>query len=192
MAEDVDIKIIAFLCWKWGYGSADMAGTIRAQYPSSIRTVLVPCSGRVGSDVIMRSFGRGADGVMIIGWYPKECDYETGNYFAYREVEYVKEVLRSMGINEKRIYIGWCTAAEGQKFQQNATAFDKVIRELGPSPLRTKDDTKKKAKTWIIKVLSDETELKKWEFSWRNGMHHTTHRFYITLKYKILKYKNKK
>jgi len=44
-----------------------MAGTIRAQYPSSIRAVLVPCTGRVGPDNIMRAFGRGADGVMIVG-----------------------------------------------------------------------------------------------------------------------------
>jgi F420-non-reducing hydrogenase iron-sulfur subunit len=44
-----------------------MAGTIRAQYPTSLRTVLVPCTGRVGSDVIMRAFGRGADGVLVVG-----------------------------------------------------------------------------------------------------------------------------
>jgi len=45
--------------------SENMAGTIRAQYPDSIRNVLVPCSGRVGPDLIMRAFGRGADGVVI-------------------------------------------------------------------------------------------------------------------------------
>jgi len=147
MTKEEDIKIIAFLCWKWGYGSADMAGTIRAQYPFSLRAILVPCTGRVGSDVIMRAFGRGADGVMIIGWYPKECDYETGNYFAYRQVEYLKEVLKSIGISEQRIMIGNCTAAEGQKFQKEATNFDKLIKKLGPSPLRSKGDTpKKKAK----------------------------------------------
>jgi F420-non-reducing hydrogenase iron-sulfur subunit len=44
-----------------------MAGTIRAQYPDSIRVILVPCTGRVDSDLVMRTFGRGADGVMIIG-----------------------------------------------------------------------------------------------------------------------------
>ena len=146
MTEE-DIKIVAFLCWKWGYGSADMAGTIRAQYPISIRVVLVPCSGRIGSDMVMRSFGRGADGVMIVGWYPKECDYETGNYVAYRQVEYLKEVLKSMGLEEERIMFGYCTAAEGQKFQQEAIKFDKLIRELGPSPLKTKNDAPvKKAK----------------------------------------------
>ena len=147
MAEEQDVKIVAFLCWKWGYGSADMAGTIRAQYPLSIRIVLVPCSGRIGSDMVMRSFGRGADGVMIVGWYPKECDYETGNYVAYRQVEYLKEVLKAMGLSEDRIMFGYCTAAEGQKFQQEAIKFDKIIRELGPSPFKSKDDAStKKAK----------------------------------------------
>jgi len=147
MAEEQDIKIIAFLCLKWGYGAADMAGTIRAQYPLSIRVVLVPCSGRIGSDMVMRSFGRGADGVMIIGWYPKECDYETGNYVAKRSSEYLKEVLKAMGLSEERIMFGYCTAAEGQKFQQEAIKFDKIIQKLGPSPLKTKDSTPtKKAK----------------------------------------------
>ena len=147
LPENEDIKIIAFLCWKWGYGSADMAGTIRAQYPTSLRTVLVPCTGRIGPDVVMRAFGRGADGVLIIGWYPKECDYETGNYFAYRQVEYLKEVLNIIGLDKRRLKMGYCTAAEGQKFQQEAIKFDKEISELGPSPLRIKDSTpKKKAK----------------------------------------------
>ena len=44
-----------------------MAGTIRAQYPASIRPILVPCTGRVGADIIMRAFGKGADGIMVIG-----------------------------------------------------------------------------------------------------------------------------
>lgn len=46
--------------------------------------------------------------------------------------------------------MGYCTAAEGQKFQITATEFDKLIRELGPSPLKTKGGVQKpkaKAKT---------------------------------------------
>lgn len=138
MAENEDLKIIAFLCWKWGYGSADMAGTIRAQYPVTYRTVLVPCAGRIGTDLIMRTFGRGADGIMVIGWYPSECDFETGNILAYRQVEYIKEILKVVGLDSRRIMIQWCTAAEGQKYQQEAIEFDKIIRKLGPSPLRSK------------------------------------------------------
>ncbi len=41
---------------------------------------------------------------------------------------------------------GYCTAAEGQKFQREATEFDKVIRELGPNPFKSESDTSKKEK----------------------------------------------
>ena len=51
-----------------------------------------------------------------------------------------------MGLSENRVQLGYCTAAEGQKFQQEAIKFDKVIRELGPSPLRP-GASAKKAKT---------------------------------------------
>lgn len=136
------IKIIAFLCWKWGYGGADMAGTIRAQYPTSIRSILVPCTGRVGPDLIMRAFGRGADGVMVVGWYPNECDYETGNYTAHRQVEYVKEVLETMGVDGQRVMMKFCSAAEGQRFQRLVTEFCEKVKKIGPSPFRAKDKRK--------------------------------------------------
>jgi coenzyme F420-reducing hydrogenase delta subunit len=44
-----------------------MSGTIRAQYPTILRSILVSCSGRVSTDMVMRAFGKGADGVAIIG-----------------------------------------------------------------------------------------------------------------------------
>jgi coenzyme F420-reducing hydrogenase delta subunit len=37
----------------------------------------------------------------------------------------------------------YCTAAEGQKFQNEAIEIDKTIRKLGPSPLRTRGTPKK-------------------------------------------------
>ena len=56
--------------------------------------------------------------------------------------------MKSVGLDEKRIMIQWCTAAEGQKYQKEAIRFDKIIRELGPSPLRPKEEgtTPKKGK----------------------------------------------
>jgi len=55
-----------------------------------------------------------------------------------------KQVLSIIGLDERRLKMDYCTAAEGQKFQNDATAFDKIIRELGPSPLRPKTSTPKK------------------------------------------------
>ena len=42
-----------------------MAGTIRAQYPATLRAVRVNCSGRVTPSLMMRAIGKGADGVVI-------------------------------------------------------------------------------------------------------------------------------
>ncbi len=44
-----------------------MAGTIRAQYPATLRPVRVPCTGRVSADLIARALWKGADGVMVVG-----------------------------------------------------------------------------------------------------------------------------
>ena len=51
-----------------------------------------------------------------------------------------------IGLNPDRIKMIHCTAAEGQKYQQDMIKYDKEIQKLGPSPLRTKDGTPKKGK----------------------------------------------
>ncbi|OLS14217.1 MAG: hypothetical protein RBG13Loki_2158 [Promethearchaeota archaeon CR_4] len=43
-----------------------MAGTIRGQYPPSIRPIRVQCSGRVSTDMIVRALSKGADGVLVV------------------------------------------------------------------------------------------------------------------------------
>jgi coenzyme F420-reducing hydrogenase delta subunit len=42
--------------------------------------------------------------------------------------------------------MAYCSSAEGQKFKETATKFDKKIRELGPNPLYAKNETQKKSK----------------------------------------------
>ena len=42
-----------------------MAGTIRAQYPATIRPIRVNCSGRITPSLMARAIGKGADGVLV-------------------------------------------------------------------------------------------------------------------------------
>jgi len=44
-----------------------MAGTIRRQYPASLRSILVPCTARVDPEYVIRSYCKGADGVIVVG-----------------------------------------------------------------------------------------------------------------------------
>ena len=141
-----DIKILAFLCWKWGYGAGDMAGTIRAQYPATLRPVRINCSGRVTPSLMMRAIGKGADGIVIGAWYKGECDYETGYLVAERNVSYTKEILKTVGISPERIQMFHCSAAEGQHFQDEATRISETIKNLGSNPLKNSTPSKQEEK----------------------------------------------
>ena len=52
-------------------------------------------------------------------------------------------MLKTVGLEPERLRMGFCTSAEGQKFQLTAIDFDKTINKLGPSPLRRKSGEKK-------------------------------------------------
>jgi F420-non-reducing hydrogenase iron-sulfur subunit len=64
---DFEPKIIAFLCNWCAYAGADLAGVSRLQYPPSLRTVRVMCSGRVDPVFIISAFKEGSDGVLVAG-----------------------------------------------------------------------------------------------------------------------------
>ncbi|MBY9008220.1 MAG: hydrogenase iron-sulfur subunit [Candidatus Lokiarchaeota archaeon] len=44
-----------------------MAGTIRAQYPPTIRPIRINCTGRVTPSLMIRAISKGADGIIIAG-----------------------------------------------------------------------------------------------------------------------------
>jgi len=55
---------------------------------------------------------------------------------AERNVKYVKEILRTTGISPKRVQMFHCSAAEGQRFQNEATRITEIIKKLGSSPFK--------------------------------------------------------
>jgi len=67
MEETFAPKILAFCCHYCAYAAADLAGVMRLNYPTGVRIVEVPCSGRVEVSEILRAFEHGADGVMVAG-----------------------------------------------------------------------------------------------------------------------------
>ncbi len=60
-------EILAFCCRHCAYAAADLAGSLRIQYPSSIKVVGVPCTGRLEITEVLHAFERGVDGVMVAG-----------------------------------------------------------------------------------------------------------------------------
>ena len=133
-------KIVAFFCNWCSYAAADLAGTSRIQYPPNIRTIRVMCSGRVSDFLILKAFALGADGVLVGGCHPGDCHYIKGNLSARRSVAGLKPFLKAIGISSDRLRLQWIGASEGKKMADTMSNFTETVRNLGPSPLKRRQE----------------------------------------------------
>ncbi len=62
-----DLNIVAYCCEHCAYAAADLAGGLRMQYPSAVKVVEVPCTGRIDVLTVLLAFEEGVDGVMAAG-----------------------------------------------------------------------------------------------------------------------------
>ena len=106
------------------------------QYPSNIKIIFVPCTGKVDVLHILRAFEKGADGVYAVGCLEGDCHYISGNFRARKRVEQVQKILDTIGIGGERVQMYNLSSSEGQRFVQVAIEMDEKIRKLGPNPIK--------------------------------------------------------
>ena len=122
-SESFEPIILCFACQWCSYGAADLAGVSRIQYPSNVRILRVPCSGRVDVLHVLKAFQNGADGVIITGCHIGDCHYMDGNVKAKDRVDVIKKSLGALGIDPGRLEIGFASSSEGQRFATMMTDF---------------------------------------------------------------------
>ncbi|OEU63206.1 MAG: F420-nonreducing hydrogenase [Desulfobacterales bacterium S5133MH16] len=115
---------------------------MRLQYPSDIKIIFVPCTGKVDVLHILRAFEKGADGVCVVGCLEGDCHFISGNFRARKRVEQVQKILDTIGIGGERAQMYNLSSGEGPRFAQFAIEMDERIRKLGPNPMKL---AKKKA-----------------------------------------------
>ncbi len=131
----LELRIVAFCCHYCAYAAADLAGSLRIQYPPSVRVVKLPCTGKLDVQLVLDAFEHGADGVMVAGCMEGDCHYQQGNLNAKRRVNYAKTLLQRIGLEPDRIRMFNMSSAMGQKWADAVTEMDETVGKLGPSPL---------------------------------------------------------
>jgi F420-non-reducing hydrogenase iron-sulfur subunit len=132
-------KIVAFLCNWCSYAGADLAGVSRFQYPTNVRVIRVPCSGRINPLYIIRALQEGVDGVLVSGCHPGDCHYISGNLVARRKFAVLKRYLGYLGIEPERVRFSWVSASEGSRFAELITKVVDDIRKIGPAEKLVKE-----------------------------------------------------
>jgi len=109
---------------------------MRLSYPSNIKIIRVPCTGKVDILHILRAFEKGADGVYAVGCMEGDCHFNSGNFRAKKRVEQAQKILETIGVGGERVQMYNLSSSEGPRFAEIAVEMDEKIRNLGPNPIK--------------------------------------------------------
>jgi F420-non-reducing hydrogenase iron-sulfur subunit len=136
MNDTKDLELLAFCCHYCAYAAADLAGSMRLQYPDNVRILRFPCTGKIEVNYLLEAFERGIDGVLVAGCLEGGCHFQEGNLRAKRRVARAKELLAEAGLEPERLEMFNLSSAEGTRFAEIVTEMMDRLQQLGPSPLK--------------------------------------------------------
>jgi len=128
--KEKEPKIIAFCCHYCAFTAADLAGTMRQQYPANVHIVRLPCTGKVHVNMLLQAFVDEADGVLVAGCEIGSCHFLEGNVRAKKRIALAKKKLEEAGINPEKLEMYHIPASEGPLFAQTAKEFTEKIKQL--------------------------------------------------------------
>jgi F420-non-reducing hydrogenase iron-sulfur subunit len=129
-------EIIAFCCNFCAYAAADLAGSKRMQYPSSVRIIHTPCTGKIEMEHILAAFEKGIDGVLVAGCLEGGCHFLEGNLRARKRTDRIRQTLDEIGVGGERLNMVNLSAAQAPTFVKSVREIVEKVRALGPSPLK--------------------------------------------------------
>ena len=158
---DFEPRVLGILCNWCSYAGADLAGVSRYQYPTNLRILRVMCSTRVTPNILLEMFKSGVDGVIVGGCHIGDCHYITGNYYTEKRIAMAKSLMKTAGLDPKRLSFYMVSASEGKRFADLVTDFVETIRKLGPSRMTTDEKLRRRldaaidtAKSYRLRLLN--------------------------------------
>jgi coenzyme F420-reducing hydrogenase delta subunit len=112
---------------------------MRLQYPTNIRIIRTPCTGKLEVEYFMKAFENGADGVLVAGCEEGSCHFIEGNLMAKRRVNYTRQILSEAGFEEERLRMINIGAADARPFVEHIKNMIETVRNLGPNPINQVD-----------------------------------------------------
>ena len=103
--------------------------------PDELKTLGLPCSGKITIPYLVKAFESGADGVMLCSCVPAECRNLEGNLRASKRAQAVDALMEEVGLGKGRVLM--VTKGEGDIGQviQSIERFQTGLR-AAPAPGR--------------------------------------------------------
>lgn len=92
-----------------------------------VKTVSLPCSGKVNLLYLLKAFEKGADGVMLVTCPENKCHFLEGNLRAKKRAEAVDSMLKEIGLGTGRMIV---IQKNNEGTEQIMAALDQLKKKL--------------------------------------------------------------
>ncbi len=129
-----DPKIVVFRCQNCPSQTKDRMYYSGHGNPYRDFTVInLPCLSRLDVQHILKMIEEGADGIFVIGCAEDSCMYKVGTELAAKRIAYVRDILKSIGMDEERVQLIHAPSSLALKVTGLLENKVNKIRELGPA-----------------------------------------------------------
>ena len=126
-------KIVCFVC-NWAFSEEELAVS-RTRKVANVSVVRVMCIGRIDPVIVLETFIKGVDGVLLVGCTPPDCHFVEGNVYAELAGNVLKKLLALADLEPERLELRWVSPIEEVKFTKIIEDFASQLEKLGSSPL---------------------------------------------------------
>jgi F420-non-reducing hydrogenase iron-sulfur subunit len=98
----------------------------------TVKTISLPCSGKVDVPYLIKALETGADGVVIVTCRKNECRHLEGNLRASKRAEAVESLLEEIGLGSGHVAVIECANGGAEQALGEIKRFIERVRNLPP------------------------------------------------------------
>jgi F420-non-reducing hydrogenase iron-sulfur subunit len=116
-------NVIVITCNWNAFSGLETAGAQRLGYSVKVMPLKVMCLGQITPGIILKTFEKGANGVLMLGCPPDSCHFEFGNRRAEEIFTETKNLATLLGYRDEQLQLDWLSAGDGQGFVEKVERF---------------------------------------------------------------------
>jgi F420-non-reducing hydrogenase iron-sulfur subunit len=107
-------SVTVFICANCARPGKELSSAGRARpdipdfkWPDNFQQVVVPCTGRLQPEHVLRAFESGASIVSVIACQEDNCHYIEGSKRCAHRVDYIRSILKEIGLGDERLLLSY-------------------------------------------------------------------------------------
>ncbi len=86
-------------------GIATRSAALDFHWPVEVQQILVPCSGRLQPEHVLKAFESGTSIVSVVGCREEHCTFLEGSKRCDRRVDFIRSILMEIGLGAERLML---------------------------------------------------------------------------------------